>query len=105
MGKLMFVKWIDRKPLNPVSRQVLFVKFSGERKIICYIVDWETKVGNWCWSNAWDHSKGIRLTREELQKIEWLDEDYKSIPTSLEGCPFMYCDSNPECKQTCRYKR
>lgn len=23
--------------------------------------------------------------------------------TSLEGCPFMYCDSNSKCKYKCRY--
>jgi len=24
-------------------------------------------------------------------------------PSSLEGCPFMYCDSNPQCTGKCRY--
>lgn len=27
----------------------------------------------------------------------------RSSPTSLEGCPFNYCDSNPKCDGKCRY--
>lgn len=27
----------------------------------------------------------------------------RSSPTSLEGCPFNYCDSSPKCEGKCRY--
>lgn len=28
---------------------------------------------------------------------------YKSPNSSLDGCPFNYCDSNPKCEGKCRY--
>ncbi len=30
-------------------------------------------------------------------------EKPKPVATSLEGCPFMYCDRNPHCEGKCRY--
>ena len=42
---------------------------------------------------------------ETFMVLFWLDEDYKPVPTSLEGCPFMYCDKNPKCEGECRYAK
>lgn len=39
----------------------------------------------------------------ELKKEIESDEFYKPKPTSLTGCPFNYCDSNPKCETKCRH--
>jgi|GEM_PF-2977031 len=54
------------------------------------------------------------LTKRRLEKYERFlklkkeiesDEFYKTKATSLNGCPFMYCDSNPKCENSCRYSK
>jgi hypothetical protein len=39
----------------------------------------------------------------ELKKEIDADDFYKPKATSLDGCPFNYCDSNPKCEGKCRY--
>ena len=41
----------------------------------------------------------------ELKKEIDSDDFYKPKATSLEGCPFNYCDSNPKCEGKCRYNK
>jgi hypothetical protein len=38
--------------------------------------------------------------KELLEK----EKNKNNIPTSLDGCPFNYCDSNPKCEIKCRYE-
>lgn len=40
----------------------------------------------------------------DLKKEIESDDFYKPTPTSLDGCPFNYCDSDPKCDGKCRYK-
>ncbi len=53
----------------------------------------------------------LLIKRKETKRQQYLklkdeiesDDFYKPKPTSLEGCPFNYCDSNPKCEGKCRY--
>jgi hypothetical protein len=100
---IKFVKWIDEQPINPQKQQRLFIKNNGKLDVIIYIVAYGETLGSWCWNLAWNDSKGKRITKEEFIKFEWLNEDYKAVATSLDSCPFNYCDSNPKCEGKCRY--
>ena len=47
-----------------------------------------------------DHHFGLLMNREEYYGDI---SKYKSLNSSLENCPFNYCDSNPKCEGKCRY--
>ena len=47
----------------------------------------------------------IDMTRTKPLDWELKTQVATGMPssTSLEGCPFHYCDNNPKCEGTCRY--
>ncbi len=47
---------------------------------------------------AFEREVSKRLSELKHQVATGLSES-----TSLEGCPFHYCDSNPVCENRCRY--
>lgn len=55
------------------------------------------------------HNLTTYLCEEHFQKLMKREEYYGDIskykhPTSsLDGCPFHYCDRNPKCEIKCRY--
>lgn len=47
-----------------------------------------------------------KLVEKRITELEMELKNFNGIeypPTSLEKCPFNYCDSNPKCEGKCRY--
>lgn len=47
---------------------------------------------------------GMMTERQNKETPVQKSENTVPVPKSLDGCPFMYCDSNPKCEGKCRYK-
>lgn len=69
----------------------------------------------------WLHKIALMREKYEVALLVWNKDEYKvaeaaldlaeaqkpksgaPVSTSLDGCPFHYCDSNPKCTERCRY--
>lgn len=71
---MAWIKAIDGLPKNPVSRQRVSIKFKGSPNFMVFIVGYGEIEGKWCWSMAYNDSKGKHISEEEFQHIEWLSE-------------------------------
>ena len=72
-----FKKWLDEQ----AALGFTFYASAGD------VSSWESTV------------EAFAKAKAELEATE----KPKSVATSLEGCPFMYCDRNPHCEGKCRY--
>lgn len=88
------------------SDLVLFIGDSPNREVLQIISEWNSsdKILEVISPEALIKRKKEKYKRfVELKNEIDADDFYKPKATSLEGCPFNYCDSNPKCEGKCRY--
>lgn len=84
---------IKAKTVEQVIEQIRLKveKFSGKQMNMNEVAEWHSFLDEMA-----DELHRI-FTKDTLEMIP--------IATSLEGCPFMYCDKNTKCKEKCRYAK
>lgn len=120
------MNWISVKKQVPENIKEIFIKaednFSADKtKKLIVLTDMGTVTDNhrlkmqvgekeWVWFMGYDGEEITHwmLFEEPKQEIEIPHHQTATgLPasTSLDGCPFHYCDKNPYCSGSCRYNK